>query len=107
MKLPLAIQHARLEVAPANRAQSGAALAAARRELQTVAASAAKLDYYGIQCEARLELSELEARINPDAGDTQLKSLAAEARSRGLELVARKAEKGLTSSTELVASTNR
>lgn len=107
LKLPLAIQHARLEIAPVNPTQSGEALTTARRELQTVAATATKLGYYGIQCEARLELSELEAKINPAAGRAQLKSLAAEARSHGLELVARKAEKGLTSSTELVASTNR
>ncbi len=115
LKLPLAIQHARLEIAPdarleiapVNHPQSGVALPAARRELQTVAASAAKLGYYGIQCEARLELSELEAKMNPDAGRAQLTSLAAEARRRGLELVARKAEHGLTSSTDLVASTNR
>jgi len=106
LKLPLAMQHARLEIAPGN-AVSGMTLTAARRELHAVAASAAKLGYYRIQCEARLELSEIEAKINPDASRAQLTSLAAEARSRGLELVARKAEQGLTSMTDLVALTHR
>ena len=104
LKLPLAIQHSRLEIEPANHAQSGVALAAARRELQTVATSAAKLGYYGIQYEARLELSKLEAKMNPGAGRAQLASLASEARSRGLELVARKAEQGLPSMKDLVAN---
>ncbi|HLV95199.1 MAG TPA: tetratricopeptide repeat protein [Candidatus Acidoferrales bacterium] len=93
LKLPLAIQRARIEVADAHRdAGVRLALAHAREQLYSVAESAAKLGYYQIGCQARLAVGQLEMRQSPSLGRSRLAALAAEARSRGLELLARQAE---------------
>jgi hypothetical protein len=44
------------------------------------------------ECDARLALGELEVKLKPSQGRSDLNELASEAHSRGLELVARKAE---------------
>jgi len=62
------------------------------RELNTIIAAASKSGYYGAECEARLVLGELEMHLKPFQGRADLTALASEARSHGLEVVARRAE---------------
>ena len=85
LRIPAAIQAARVEAA--GRSNSGAASA-----LRAAAEQARRLGYYGIECEARLALGELELGSSPRTGRTELEALARESRSRGLGLVARQAE---------------
>ena len=59
---------------------------------------------YNINCEARLALGELERQLNSSSGRAQLTSLAAETRSRGLELIARQAEEAITRANVVVAA---
>jgi DNA-binding winged helix-turn-helix (wHTH) protein/tetratricopeptide (TPR) repeat protein len=104
LKLPAAIQDARVEMATAAHAsQKSSALAGPRLKLRTAAASAKKLGYYQLECEARLALSELELKLNPVSARTQLLTLAAETRSRGFELLARRAEQAASSAGSMVA----
>jgi hypothetical protein len=62
-----------------------------------------QLGLYNINCEARLALGELELQLNSSSGRAQLISLAAETRSRGLELIARQAEQAITKANVVVA----
>lgn len=96
LKLPAEIQQTRVEAASAETDRTR--LAAARR-LQAVSATADRLGYYNIECQARLTLGELEVRLNPSLGRKHLTVLAAETRSRGLELLARQAEGAISSDT--------
>ncbi len=95
LKLPAAIQQARVEAASA---ESDKQRLEASRRLQAVIASANRLGYYKLECEARLALGELEMKIIPALGQKRLKVLASESRSRGLELVARQAAGAMSSS---------
>lgn len=92
LKLPAAIQQARVEMAKHQAANSAAAL----RDLQAVIATAKRLGYYTLECEAQLALGQLELRANASLGRKHLAALAAETRSRGLELLARQAEGEMT-----------
>jgi DNA-binding winged helix-turn-helix (wHTH) protein/tetratricopeptide (TPR) repeat protein/TolB-like protein len=105
LKLPAAIQHARVEIASAGPGASAASgpLAAARLELRAVVATAKKLGYYQLECEARILLGELEVKISPVTGRSQLNTLASETRRRGLELLARNAEQALSGSATVMA----
>ena len=89
LKLPAEIQQTRVEAASAE--TEGKRLAAARR-LQSVIATASRLGYYKLECEARLALGELELKINSSPAHKHLKDLASETRERGLEFLARQAE---------------
>jgi hypothetical protein len=105
LKLPAAIQHARVEIASAapGASTTSGPLAAARLELRTVVATARKLGYYQLECEARILLGELEVKINPVTGRSQLSTLASETRRRGLQLLARDAEQALSGSATVIA----
>ncbi|MGA9474486.1 MAG: hypothetical protein WBV36_18610 [Terriglobales bacterium] len=70
-------------------------------------ATARKLGYYQIECDARLALGELEIRLSPEAARAQLATLATETRSRGLELLARQAERAVTNTARSVVAFNR
>jgi DNA-binding winged helix-turn-helix (wHTH) protein/tetratricopeptide (TPR) repeat protein len=93
LKLPVAIEQARIDMAQAaSRSNGPQGLERARQQLQSAIGMAKKSGYYMQECEARLALGELETRRNPAQGRSQLSALATEARSHGLELIARKAE---------------
>ena len=106
LKLPAAIQHARVEIAGAgpSAGAAGASLAAARLELRSVIATARKLGYYGIECEARILLGQLELKTNSNLGLFQLNAVATDARRHGLELLARDAEQAKSSGSSVMAS---
>lgn len=96
LKLPAEIQQSRVEAASAQ--TDGKRLAAVRR-LQAVIATANRLGYYNIECQARLVLGDLEMKLNPSLGRKHLTILATETRRRGLELLARQADGAIASST--------
>lgn len=73
----------------------------AMNELRSVASEARKLGYYNLESEARLELGHLLLRSNAPAGRALLAGLAADARGRGFELLARHAETNLPASGTL------
>ena len=93
LKLPIAIQHARLLIAQANSDNSASALTSARHELQSAAATAHRLGYNRLESEAKLEMGALESKMDPVQGRKQLLLLAQETRARGLELMAQEAER--------------
>jgi len=95
LKLPVAIQNARVDIAAASQNHKKQGLDAARTALRSAIATAKKSGYYTWECEGRLALANLEARTNPAAARAQLLALASEARGRGLELLARHAEESL------------
>lgn len=92
MKLPIAIQSARVAGAAATKGRDHAGLANSIQKLRSVIASARKLGYYEIECEARLALAEAELRIDPARGRSQLEILEKETRERGLKLISGRAQ---------------
>ena len=93
LTLPIAIQTARIEVATAGRDEAGHfAIAAAGQQLRSTIATAQKLGYFGIECEARLALAEVEIKANPSRGRSELETLEKESHEHGLELLSHKAE---------------
>jgi DNA-binding winged helix-turn-helix (wHTH) protein/tetratricopeptide (TPR) repeat protein len=96
LKLPAEIQQARIEAASA---ETETKRLAASQRLQAVIASANRLGYYNIECQARLALGDLELKLNPSLGRKQLTALTTETRARGFELLARQAEGALSSDT--------
>ncbi len=93
LKLPIAIQTARVEMVQAGASGAGSkSFEKVRQRLESAATKAKKLGYYGLEGEARLALGELEMKLISAPGRSQLATLAAEAHGRGLELLARKAE---------------
>lgn len=67
-------------------------LTAAGQKIRAVIQESHRLGLYYTECEARLAQGELEMKLDPASGRTQLTALAFETRSRGLELLARQAE---------------
>jgi tetratricopeptide (TPR) repeat protein len=98
-KLPVAVQLARVEAAEGQKTTRSAGLAAAIPRLRSVVASARKLGYYQIECEARLALAEAEIKTDPTLSSSQLEVLAHETHERGLDLLSHKAQ--------LLAATNQ
>ena len=105
LRLPAAIQGARVEVATAfARARNGKAAIPALQKLKAVAAKAKRLGYFDLECEARLALGEASMEIGAPAGRMELSTLADEARDKGYMLVAQKAERLGKASVEQLAS---
>lgn len=98
LKLPISIQRGRIEASATNPASDS------HQELRASAATAKKLGYYNLECEARLVLGELDMKSNPASGRSQLTALAAETRSHGLELLARHAEQSAAATGTVVAA---
>jgi tetratricopeptide (TPR) repeat protein len=94
LKLPAEIQQTRIEAASA---ETDRKRLAAAQSFQAVIATANRLGYYNIECQARLALGDLELKLNPSLGRKHLTALATETRGRGLELLARQAEGALSS----------
>jgi DNA-binding winged helix-turn-helix (wHTH) protein/tetratricopeptide (TPR) repeat protein len=99
LKLPAEIQQARIDMAAPG--DDSANLATAMRRLHSVVTTAKRLGYYNLECEGRLALGELELKVNNSLGLKQLRALAAEARSRGYELIARHAESAASGGTNV------
>lgn len=104
LRLPAAIQLARVEVASEGNSGSHSSLQSALTLLNSTVESAKRLGYYELECEGRLALGELELKRNRAQGQAQLTLLAAEARQHGLELIAQKAEHGSRTSTAMLAA---
>ena len=95
LKLPAAIQQARVQAAnPINRSANSAA---AFEQLHSTISTAKHLSYYQIECEARLALGEIELKANTSLGRKHLTELAAETHSRNFELLAHQAQAALVS----------
>ena len=100
LELPASIQKALVDATPGTPASNPAA---ALRTLRRVSAGAKRLGYYNLECEARLALAEQQMRTNSAQTRPQLAALAADARSRGFNLIARRAENSLTSTGNTLA----
>jgi eukaryotic-like serine/threonine-protein kinase len=104
LKLPAAIQSARVAIASTSNNTVSSSVSAARQELRSAVTTARKLGYYNLECEARLALSEQELKSNPASGRAQLAVLATETRGHGLELLARHAEQAIAASGTVLAA---
>jgi DNA-binding winged helix-turn-helix (wHTH) protein/tetratricopeptide (TPR) repeat protein len=94
LTLPVEIQDARVELAElASNTKSKLDVSKPRRELQQARQTARRLGYYGIECDARLALGELEMQVTPAVGNSDLRRLANETHHRGLDLISREAAK--------------
>lgn len=92
LKLPIAIQTARVKLAAGRKNERGnPTFPAVRQQLRSASDTARRFGYYGLECEARLTLGELEVKANPDLGRSKLAQLAAETHQHGMELISRKA----------------
>ncbi len=92
LKLPVAIQEARVKLAQLSSGRSVRPnLAGPRQELQDVIQNAQKLGYILFESDAQLALGELELQLTPSAAQSYLSVLSKQCHDRGLELVARKA----------------
>jgi eukaryotic-like serine/threonine-protein kinase len=95
LRFSIAIQSARVELARANQGGANLRPVTAIRELRSTIERTRKLGYYGIECDARLALGEWEMKRNELSGRAQLTALVSDARSHGLELLARQAEQAI------------
>jgi DNA-binding winged helix-turn-helix (wHTH) protein/tetratricopeptide (TPR) repeat protein len=95
LKLPAAIEQARVQAANPNNRNANSA--AAFEQLHSTISTAKRLGYYQIECEGRLALGELELKLNSSLGRKHLTELATETRSHNLELLARRAEGAIVS----------
>lgn len=96
LRFSIAIQSARVELARANQGGAKSRPDDAIRELRSTIERTRKLGYYGIECDARLALGEWEMKRNELSGRPQLTALVSDARSHGLELLARQAEQAIS-----------
>jgi DNA-binding winged helix-turn-helix (wHTH) protein/tetratricopeptide (TPR) repeat protein/TolB-like protein len=107
LQLQIAIQSARVDATPPEDSAADAAPPTqARQKLRTAAATAHKLGYYRLECEARLALAELETRVIP-AKPSNLSAFATEVRGYGLEQLARRADRLEATTTSTFAANNR
>jgi eukaryotic-like serine/threonine-protein kinase len=95
LRLSAEIQNARIQAAGKG-TEASAQSAAAEKQLRSAITTANRLGYYLLECDARLALGELEMKINPPLGRSQLTTLQEEARVRGLQLISLEATLGLT-----------
>jgi eukaryotic-like serine/threonine-protein kinase len=91
IRWPTAITAARIETAEKDLAHSAAGIAA-RTELSTIITKSRELGYMGIELDARLVLAEIEMKSGQImAGRAHLATIETDARTKGYNLVARKA----------------
>jgi eukaryotic-like serine/threonine-protein kinase len=92
LKLPLAIEEARVRAAKSPTGTAGRnEHAAARRQLDTVISTARKLGYYRLECEARLALVEVNRMENSPSAASHAAALQAETQKHGLLQLSKKA----------------
>ena len=92
LKLPVAIQEARVKSATAGAGTARLrATTDAGDQLRSVIATARRHGYFTLECEARLALGELEMQTNPQLGRSELEILAKETHGRGFEFISREA----------------
>jgi eukaryotic-like serine/threonine-protein kinase len=106
MRLPIAIQTARVNTAIGSEPAKKTSAVKAIQELHSIIANARRLGYYNIDCDARLALAEAEMPTDPALARSQLQALQKEAHEHGLELIASKASKTLTSAPSLSAGSS-
>ncbi len=109
LKLPIAIQTARVMLSAVRENERGhPTLVAVRQQIRAASDTAKKVGYYRQECESRLLLGELEMKTNSELGRSELTRLAAEAHEHGMELIARKATAlaAGTSGTAMVVAPN-
>ncbi len=104
LKLPRDIQKARVEIADLTQTGAGIKSRSVEQELRTTAATAKRLGFFALECEAKLALGELDARTNPVTSRAELGALATTSRTRGFELIARRADQVAASATTALAS---
>lgn len=96
LQWPIVIQRARVETSAAqgtaHNTKQRPALALAIQQLHGVIASAKKLGYYQLECEARLAMAEAEMKTDAGAAKAHADVLTREAHQHGFELIARKAQ---------------
>jgi hypothetical protein len=86
-----AIVAARVRVLGGSAPGNTAARRLALSQLASIASEARKRGYFGVELDARLLTCEIEAGNNPDSARLHAKALEDDARSRGFQLIARKA----------------
>ena len=102
LELPLEILDARAMGMGAKRGLTGRAdLLSAAQKLRAAIQESRRLGLYMTECEARLALGEVELKLDPAVGRTQLTELAAETHARGYELYSRQAKEATTTETAL------
>ncbi len=104
LKIPAAIQKARVEMAGSGHSSSSSVTAL--QDLRTIISTARKLGYYSLEAEARLAYAELQLKINASSGRALLTAFASEARGHGFKLLARHADEALSSANEVAANGN-
>jgi DNA-binding winged helix-turn-helix (wHTH) protein/tetratricopeptide (TPR) repeat protein len=107
LNLQLQLVQARVAAAAPNSGASGRNDQTASRAIRAVIQKSQQLGLYNTNCEARLALGELGMKLDPASGRAQLVSLAAETRSRGLELLARQAEQAVAGAAPAVVAANK
>ena len=91
MRWQTAITAARVETAGKNLSHSAAA-DTARKELAAIITKSREMGYMGIEFDARLALGEIEVKLGQTmAGRAHLAALETDAKSKGYNLIARKA----------------
>lgn len=84
--------HMELDIESARLRGEKAGTFGAAQQLRQIEGRAHRLGFYDLECEARLALGEVELSTNPLQARQHLRELASDARTRGMELVARRAE---------------
>jgi DNA-binding winged helix-turn-helix (wHTH) protein/tetratricopeptide (TPR) repeat protein len=98
LKLGASIEAARVQIA-----SNTGAVNSARQDLRSAISTAKRLGYYTLESEAHLALLESDLKTNTTSAKESVVAFASEARSHGLELIARRAEQ-ITRSENVVAT---
>ena len=105
LQLPLEILGARAMGVGAKPGAAGRGdIVTAAQKLRAAIEESHRLGLYTTECEARLALGQVEMKLDPAAGRTQLNELAAETHARGYELYSRQAKEAMATETALAAS---
>jgi DNA-binding winged helix-turn-helix (wHTH) protein/tetratricopeptide (TPR) repeat protein len=92
IRMESAIVAARTQALDRSISANSPARRAASKQVASIVAEARRRGYFGIELEARLLMCEIEARNDPALAQLHAKALKRNARSRGFEFIARKAQ---------------